>query len=668
MNIDSDKLLGLEPPDIFFSEEGLLKKEKADFQLRVQQKEMAEKVYEAFSRGKHLFAEAGTGTGKSYAYLYPGILQAIVNEERVVISTQTIALQEQVYLKDLPYLEKIIGFPLKKAIAKGRGNYLCLRKGLMRRNEENQIDEEKEFFKKIRIWIEKKKTDGDREELSLSYKEKYLWLKVSSSSEDCFGSACPKYKECYYFKQKRKIERSLIIVTNHSLLIRDLKMNNKLLPEYDFLVIDEGHNFSDEFINQYTNDFDFNKQAFFIDSLYKSRNSLLRRLEKNFSENIFYKDLSVYIDNLKLFLPEFSENLRENSELLKEQNFGFIPEKRITEEYFQSESFAHVNINIKMLLQKLKKISDLFLKISQVLEDEDLFEEIFLELKMNNQQLAEKIIILNDFQKPNFQENVYWKKDTSVFSAPLEVSEIINRSLFVLKKSIIVTSATLTVNKKFDFIIKSFGLEKDDIFFIEAGSPFNFKEQARCMILKDDLSLDEMMQYIGTLSENFSGGSMVLFTNHDFLRKTYYYLQEKYPDRIILADGINGSRRNILKEFRESKDPILLGADSYWEGIDLEGDKLNNLVMTKLPFLPPNRPIVEATLEKISQSGGNNFFDYSVPKAVIKFRQGFGRLIRTENDKGNFYILDNRLISKNYGKIFINSIPEMDKYLMKVIE
>ncbi len=665
--MEPDKLLDLESPDIFFSEEGLLKKEKVDFQLRLQQKEMAEKVFEAFSRGKHLFAEAGTGTGKSYAYLYPGILQSIVNDERVVISTQTIALQEQVYLKDLPYLEKVLGISLKKAIAKGRGNYLCLRKTFIKRNEDTQTNEEKEFFNKIKVWAENK-TEGDREELSLTYKEKYLWLKVSSSSEDCFGSACQKYKECFYFKQKRKIERSSIIVTNHSLLIRDIKMNNKLLPEYDYLVIDEGHNFSDEFINQYTSEFDFYKQAYFIDSLYRSRNSLLRRLEKNFSENIFYKDLSIYIDNLKLSLPEFSEKLRESSELLKEQYSGFISEKRITEEYFQSDDFLEITINIKELMKKLKKITDLFLKITQVIEEEDLFEEIFLEIKMTNQQLTERVLILNDFIKPNFQKNVYWKKDTSVFSAPLDVSEIINRTLFVLKRSVIVTSATLTVNKKFDFIIESFGLEKEDLLFIEAGSPFNFKEQARCMILKDDLSLDETMKYIGELSEKFTGGSMILFTNHDFLRKTYYYLQDKYPERIIIADGISGSRRNILKKFRESENSILLGADSYWEGIDLEGDKLNNLVMTKLPFLPPNRPIVEATLEKISQSGGNNFYDYSVPKAVIKFRQGFGRLIRTERDKGNFYILDSRLISKNYGKIFINSIPEMDKYLLKVLE
>lgn len=668
MNNESDKLLDLQSPEIFFSEDGLLKKEKADFQLRIQQKEMGEKVFESFSRGKHLFAEAGTGTGKSYAYLYPAILQSIINDERVVISTQTITLQEQVYLKDLPYLEKILGITLKKAIAKGRGNYLCLRKALMKRNEDLITKEEKDFFEKIREWAEKK-SDGDREELSLTFKERYLWLKVSSNSEDCFGSACQKYKECCYFRQKRKIERSSIIVTNHSLLIRDVKMNHKLLPEYDFLVIDEGHNFSDEFINQYTDEFDFKKESFFIDFLYKSRNSLLRRLERNFSDNIFYTDnpLTVYIDKLKLILPEISESIRETAELLKDHNNEYIPEKRITKEYFLSEDFQEINKDIKRLLKDLKETADLFVKINQVLEEEDFFEEIFLEIKMTIQQLTDKLMILGDLIRPNFEKNVYWKRHSAIYSAPLDVSEIINRTLFVLKKSIIVTSATLTVNKKFDFIINSFGLEKEDILFIEAGSPFNFKEQAKCMVLKDKLSFDEMMEYIGNLSEKFIGGSMILFTNHDFLRKTYYYLLEKYPERIILADGISGSRRNILKRFRESKDSILLGADSYWEGIDLEGDILNNLVMTKLPFLPPNRPIVEATLERIKQKGGNNFYDYSVPKAVIKFRQGFGRLIRTQNDKGNFYILDDRIVTKNYGKIFLNSIPEMDKYLIKMV-
>lgn len=666
MSTSSEQLLNIESPDVFFSEDGLLKKEKADFQLRVQQKEMAEKVFEAFSKGQHLFAEAGTGTGKSYAYLYPAIIQAMLHAERVVISTQTIALQEQVYLKDLPYLEKILGLSLKKAIAKGRGNYLCLRKALMKRNEENMEDTEKEFFDKIKEWTDKK-TDGDREELSLTYKERFLWQKVAASSEDCFGPACHKYKECYYFRQKRKIEKSSIIVTNHSLLIRDLKMNSKLLPEYNYLVLDEGHNFSDEFINQYTNEYDFKKEGFYIDSLYKNRNSILRRLEKNFSENIFYKDLAIYIDSLKLLLPELAENLKDRAESLKEKNTGYNPEKRITEEYFTSDEFTEITEDIKLLLKALKKVYELFFKITQVLEEEDFFEEIFLEIKIVIQMLTEKTAILTEFTKPNFHTNVYWKKDTSMYSAPLDVSEIINRTLFVLKKSVIVTSATLTVNKKFDFIINSFGLDKEELLFVEAGSPFNFKEQARCMVMRDEISLNDMMEYIANLAERFNGGSMILFTNHDFLRKTYYYLLERYPERIILADGISGSRRNILKEFRASENSILLGADSYWEGIDLEGDNLNNLVMTKLPFLPPNRPVVEATLEKISEKGGNNFYDYSVPKAVIKFRQGFGRLIRTENDKGNFYILDNRIVTKNYGKIFLNSIPEMDKYLLKVL-
>ena len=666
MSTSSEQLLNIESPDVFFSEDGLLKKVKSDFQLRHQQKEMAEKVFEAFSKGQHLFAEAGTGTGKSYAYLYPAIIQAMIHGDRVVISTQTIALQEQVYLKDLPYLEKILDLSLKKAIAKGRGNYLCLRKAVQKRNEENMEDIEKDFFEKIREWTDKK-TDGDREELSLSYKERLFWLKVSSSSEDCFGPACQKYKECYYFKQKRKIERSSIIITNHSLLIRDLKMNSKLLPEYKYLVLDEGHNFSDEFINQYTNEFDFRKESFFIEGIYKSRNSLLRRLEKSFSENIFYKDMAIYIDSLKLLLPELSESLKESSEILKERGSGFIPEKRITEEYFITQEFEEIRNNVEVLTKAVKKASEQLLKTAKILEEEDFYEDIFLEIKLVVQQLLEKEQILTDFKKPDFNKNVYWKKDASLFSAPLDVSEMINRCLFTLKDSVVVTSATLTVNKKFDFIINSFGLETDNILFLEAGSPFNFKEQAKCMLIKDELFLDDMMEYIAWLSEKFKGGSMILFTNHDFLRKTYYYLTERYPDRIILADGISGSRRNILKEFRESENSILLGADSYWEGIDLEGDNLNNLVMTKLPFLPPNRPVVEATLEKISQRGGNNFYDYSIPKAVIKFRQGFGRLIRSSSDTGNFYILDNRIVTKNYGKIFLNSIPEMDKYLLKVI-
>lgn len=664
-----DKKTDLQSPEQFFSHEGLLKKNKDDFELREEQKKMAEIVFQAFSTEKHLFAEAGTGTGKSFAYLYPAILQALLEEKRVVISTQTIALQEQIFLKDLPFLEEILNVRLRKAIAKGRGNYLCLRKALVRLKQETKDEEEAFFNYKIRDWlpkdIKKSSSEGDREELNLNFKERLYWSRIASSSEDCFGSACSHYRDCFYFRQKRKIERSLLIVTNHSLLIRDLKMKSKLLPDYDFLVIDEGHNFSDEFMNQYTEEIDFQKEFYFLQNLYRTGRSPLKKLERFFKDNIFYKDLSLYLENLQAILPALADSFKETGEILKNNNDSHYYELRIKEDFFEKEYFIRIIDNLDLLLRGLRTIADELVKISQTLEEDDFYEETFLEIKMIIQQIREKEILLTAFKNPDFSNFVYWQRKGSLLFAPLDVSDLINRNLFVLKKSVLVTSATLTVADKFDFITNSFGLDKEDLLFLKAQSPFDYKKQAKILILKEDFNFNEMAEYLTKISGDLQGGSLILFTNHDFLRKTYYSLLERYPERIILADGISGSRRNIIENFRKAHNPILLGADSYWEGIDLEKDYLKNVIMTKLPFLPPKRPLVEASMERITQRGGNNFYDYSLPKAVIRFRQGFGRLIRSKDDLGYFYILDNRVVDKSYGKVFLASLPEMDKILLR---
>lgn len=666
---DSNDSLALEFPEIFFSEEGLLKKNKKDFELRQEQIEMAQKVAHAFSSDRHLFAEAGTGTGKSFAYLYPAILKALQDEKRVVISTQTIALQEQIFLKDLPFLEDVLGQKVRKALAKGRGNYICIRKALSRQKKAPADESERIFKDKIYEWLARyskgAKTQGDREELNLDYKERIFWSNLASSSEDCFGPACKYYKECFYFKQKRKIEKSLIVVTNHSLLIRDLKMRSKLLPDYDYLVIDEGHNFSDEFMNQYTEEMDFIKEFYFLQSLYLPALSPFKKLNRFFEGDIFYKDLALYTEKIQGALPAIANLFKATGELLKENNSNFNHEQRIKAENISEDYFLEIKENLSQLIKGLKETILQLEKISQTIEEDDIYEETFLEIKLILQQIKEKEAIITALKNPDFSSCVYWQKKSSLFFAPLDVSDIINRNLFVLKKSVLVTSATLTVADKFDFIRSSMGIEDDRLDYLKLSSPFDYKEQAKILILKEDLSFNEITEYLVNLTKDLHGGCLILFTNHDFLRKTYYYLIEKFPERKILADGINGSRRNIIENFRQAEDPILLGADSYWEGIDLEKDFLKNLIMTKLPFLPPNRPLVEASMEKITEKGGNNFYDYSLPKAVIKFRQGFGRLIRSKEDTGNFYILDNRIIGKNYGKIFLASLPEMDKVLLK---
>lgn len=666
---DTKDSLPLETPEEFFSDQGLLKRNKDDFELREEQIEMAKKVDYAFTNDRHLFAEAGTGTGKSFAYLYPALLKALNEEKRVVVSTQTIALQEQIFLKDLPFLEEVSGQKVRRALAKGRGNYLCIRKTLSRQKRPNSDESERLFKEKISDWLAKYskggKSQGDREELNLDYKERILWSNIASSSEDCFGPACKHYKDCFYFKQKRKIEKSLILVTNHSLLIRDLKMKSKLLPDYDYLIIDEGHNFSDEFMNQYTEELDFLKEYYFLQGLYLPALSPLKKLKRFFEGDIFYKDLALYLENLDIIMPPLVEAFKATAELLKENKSNFNHELRIKEENFSEDYFLEIRENLGLLIKALKKTINELEKINQTIEENDMYEETFLEIKMILQQLKEKEAILTALKNPDFKSYVYWQKKTSLFFAPLDVSDIINRNLFVLKKSVLVTSATLTVAEKFDFISSSMGLEEDRLDYLKLSSPFNYKNQARTLILKDDLSLNEMVEYLAQITKDLKGGCLILFTNHDFLRKAYHYLVDKFPEREILADGISGSRRNIIQAFRQAENPLLLGADSYWEGIDLERDFLKNLIMTKLPFLPPNRPLVEASMERITQNGGNNFYDYSLPKAVIKFRQGFGRLIRSKEDTGDFYILDNRIISKNYGKVFLTSLPEMDKVLLK---
>ena len=656
-------LKSLESPGVFFSETGRLQAKKKDFQLRPQQKEMAEAVMKAFKQGGILFAEGGTGTGKSFAYLYPAILQSLVEDTRVVIATQTIALQEQVFLKDLPFLEKVMGISLQKAIAKGRGNYLCLRKVSAREQDKDLPEEELQFQQKVLDWVNETQ-QGDKEELSLTFSERPMWNRVMANGEDCYGPACSFFRDCFYYKQKRKVESSNLIITNSSLLIRDMKTNNKILPEYDYLIIDEGHNFPDEFINQYTDVFDSRKSIQQLEQILRNKGSILGKLERNFLDNIFFKDMAVYIRNLREDIQETVGLVRKAGGLIAVDDAFAYQEKRIRPENREAGSFPLLLNALDLLLKQYEKILEWITKIYQVLEEQEIYGDLISEIAVLGNQVTEKKVIIRYFVEPDFEKYVYWTKGGAMYVAPLQVSQLIQSLLCRQKKSIIVTSATLSVGQKFDFILQSFGLRKEEATCLQMPSPFNFQEQARLHLVGEEKNSEELLSFLDTLLQGFYGGSLILFTSHDMLKKAFYYLSARNPHRSILADGISGSRRHVLKEFRRAKDGVLLGADSFWEGIDLEGDTLQNLVMTKLPFLPPNRPIVEAALENITRAGGNQFYDYSVPKAVIRFRQGFGRLIRSEKDHGDFYILDHRLLEKSYGKIFLNSLPQMERQVI----
>ena len=671
-----------------FSENGKLASVMNDYEFRDEQIKVVEKVIEVFNNYSQAFIEAGTGTGKSFAYLIPALFWSHNNNEKVVISTNTINLQEQLINKDLVTLKKILPFSFKSILVKGRSNYICLRKlkrfenkskELLKDNKEKQME-----FSRILNWIEDSE-NGSRSEANFVI-DNEIWNEIASEGDLCLGTNCPYFSDCYFMQARKEIYSADILVVNHHLLLADARLKYDLndesgvLPPYHNLIIDEAHNINDIATKHLGKSFYFNSLQKFIDRLNENKYSLIPTIRNDISNHDLddKKKLFNILDNkispLIKRIDEFSKNYYN---ILK----GFFNEYakdyqlRLKNNFISTDKWENVYESGDKLIGYLTNLkyhfNDLYedIMLKDNLDEE--MDETLMELEAILGRLS-KIINNLDFNLQVEENNyVFWlekrgnnnKTIINQMNAPLEISDLLTEYIWEGLDSLVLTSATLTVDKNFDFFAKGLGLEKAETLRVE--SPFDYENQA-VLAIPGDIPpansknyLDEIIEDLQEIIISYGGDTLVLFTSYSMLNYCYNYMNENFKNHNlnILAQG-RYSRKYIIDSFKENTSQVIFGTVSFWEGIDIKGDDLRYLIMMKLPFPVPSEAVAAARKEKMKNNGQNPFFEYSLPRAVIRFKQGFGRLIRSKQDKGMITVLDNRLLNKSYGKIFFNSLPK----------
>lgn len=683
-----------------FSLDGLLAQHLTTYNYRFQQEDLATSIFRAFEQDNFLLAEAGTGTGKSLAYLVPAVYWALISQKKVVIATHTINLQQQLWSKDLPLLKEVLP-EFNAVLLKGRANYLCRRRWLSFVSlTENWADDEIRFSLRILVWLQGT-YQGDKEELSLRGRERDLWSHIHSESESCLGFNCSHQQDCFFVKARKEAEEAQIIIVNHSLVLADMRTDNKVLPSHQYLVLDEAHHLE----NVAANHLGDNLNNFAITRFLKHLNNPVPdKAFMGFLKGPTFR-ISLWADimepeeyeTFKVVLNEALEmvalSIDAVTELFKLINGPFF-NKEVTDEggvitlrikphHHGSELWQYISSAANNLHWRLSSLKGNFVRILRLFEayvdaHGFLTTDILKDLEGFIQKLEDNLEFIKRFFEIQADGTVYWveweKRDYGMVCnlriAPIEVNELLKEGIFSQKKSVIMTSATLTVQDSFEHFKKRNGLDlipSDKIIEKVVPSPFNYEEQALLGICGDgfhnpqgELDRERMAKVLVEATIAAKGRSLILFTSHSLLREIYNLIKEPLEAKNIfpLGHGIDGSRAGILDLFRSNPSKfVILGANSFWEGVDLPGDHLVNLIITKLPFDAPNIPAIEARMEAIEAKSMNSFRHYSLPQAIIRLKQGVGRLIRTEKDYGVVTILDNRLIDKSYGKAFLKSLP-----------
>lgn len=659
------------------------------YQERKQQIIMLKAVGKAFQQQRHLLVEAGTGIGKSLAYLLPAIYWALAHQEKVIVATHTIALQEQLLRGEIEFLKKNLDVTFKAAVLKGRNNYFCLRKWkLIKDNPASLTWPERILMARISLWLGQDRT-GDRDNINLNEYENEIYQQLSSSSEGCLGTICPFIRECFYQKARQRAHSANVIIVNHSLLLSDLKMRDKLLPVYQYAVIDEAHHLDEEGTKQFTEvfslkefsknitylikrDFNINSGAllywkkYYLILIEQNKSEAKSMLDNIYTAEIIVKKINEIIEDIKgiFIVNEFPETIRVN-------------DQKRQEKWWQTLTLYYDNLLLEttLLIDCLKKLT------GGISEEKESSEGILPSHALRtgyvrvreHYELAKKFISeKSDDDKIYWIERDLYKIDLRFNITPLKTGSLFYELLFSAKTSIVMTSATLSVEGSFRYLIDQLGIPEDIIDTMQLFSPFYYDEQSMLLIdsgLPDpartseeayNLAVAEALLYYIKVT---GGNTLVLFTSHKQMRFMFDQLYEPLRQNglELYVDGINGRRHTLINEMKNNQNAVVFGANTFWEGIDLPGDALKSLIIVKLPFTPPTIPLTEARLEELAKEGKNGFIHYSLPQAVLRFRQGYGRLIRTINDCGIVIVLDNRLANKRYGKVFINSLPN-NKY------
>ncbi len=670
--------------DDILGENGTLAHQLSNFEYRPQQLEMAHGIVKAFNHAHHLMVEAGTGTGKSLAYLIPAILWAVQNNERVVISTNTLNLQDQLINKDIPLLREKLGLNFKASVMKGRNNYLCPRRiAAVRRRKPSSILELKTLAK-ILVWMQESQS-GDKGEISLRGPAEHgIWVRMSAQDEGCTLNQCENMMQgvCPFYKARKSAESAHVLIVNHALLISDAKAENNVLPEYRYLIVDEAHQLEDAITNGMSVHIDQSSIIRRLIDLGGANRGLLGEIIANTKTVIFGKEITrleafiqgigealilmeMHVKQLFNALHDFINELRPN------RSTDYITLVRIEPSHRDKGSFAHIQSVWKTLDEFYEVISDAMKELSKAfnrLEEQNIprLNELKSSVISAAEYLQESRVQLNSFIATPQENMVYWlglaQGTTSpvVHLAPLHIGPMVEQYLWRTKQSVIMTSATLRAHDNFDYIRDR--LYAEDVHTLEVGSPFNYQDSTLIYIPTDIPDPTDRKRYqhavergIVELAAALDGRVMVLFTSYTQLRQTSQAITPRLAlGNISVFDQSDGtSRQALLDGFKSTEKAVLLGTKSFWEGVDVPGDSLSGLIITRLPFAVPSDPVFASRAETYK----NSFQQYNLPDAILRFRQGFGRLIRSKTDRGIVTIFDSRIINKAYGANFLEALP-----------